>query len=54
MTQDDLDALIASGLNPIVIDENFDFNQLSALLGLQPKDTDELGLRTTQADQDSD
>ena len=54
MTQQDIDALIASGLNPIITDENFDFNQLNTLFGLQPKDTDELGLRTTQADQDSD
>ena len=44
MTQDDIDALKASGLNPIVIDENFDFSQLSAMLdGLldTPKETNE-------------
>lgn len=31
MNQNDINALEASGLKPIVIDENFDFNQLSGL-----------------------
>ena len=42
MKQTDLDTLEASGLKPIVIDENFDFSQLNGLmLGLQPKEDDE-------------
>lgn len=41
ITQMDIDMLRAAGLNPIVIDENFDFSQLSAMLGIQPKDDDE-------------
>lgn len=36
-----LDGLEAAGLKPIVVDENFDFSQLGAMLGLQPKEDDE-------------
>ena len=46
MKQQDLDGLIASGLKPIVIDENFDFNQLNGLFNEQ------VGQRVTQTDTD--
>jgi hypothetical protein len=37
MNQDDLDALTASGLKPIIIDENFDFNRLGEVLEVRPQ-----------------
>ena len=36
MNQKDIDALEASGLRPIVIDENFDFNSLNGLFAKSP------------------
>lgn len=36
MKQTDIDGLEASGLNPIVIDEHFDFSQLGAVLSSRP------------------
>lgn len=41
MNQDDLDTLKATGLKPIVIDENFDFSQLNGLLA-KPSTKDEI------------
>lgn len=46
-----LDGLEAAGLNPIVIDENFDFSQLAAMLGMNDEQVD---VRPEDADHDTD